>query len=86
VAMAATHGIAHHEAGAASGLLNVSRQIGGAIGLASLVTIASSASQRLGHNHTALVATLHGYHVALLAAAGISLLAAFAALNLRRPA
>jgi predicted MFS family arabinose efflux permease len=39
-------GVAPKDAGAASGLVNVSQQVGGSLGLAILVTVASSAARR----------------------------------------
>ncbi|WP_426592855.1 MFS transporter [Cellulomonas sp. McL0617] len=39
-------GVAPQDAGAASGLVNVSQQVGGSLGLAILVTVASSAARR----------------------------------------
>jgi predicted MFS family arabinose efflux permease len=70
------------DAGLASGLFNTAQQIGGALGLAILATIAATrTSDRLAafgnhvttlEGHTAQVA---GYHVAFLAAAGLMLLA-----------
>lgn len=44
ITLTAVSGIAPHESGAASGLLNVMQQIGGALGLSILVTIYSSAT------------------------------------------
>ena len=44
VTIAATSGVPHEESGVASGLLNTSQQVGGAIGLAVLTGIAASAS------------------------------------------
>ena len=79
--IAATAGIPHHEAGVASGLMNVCRQLGGAVGLAVLVTVSSSVAQH-SHGGNAVDATLHGYHVAFLIAAGVALLCAVAALPL----
>jgi EmrB/QacA subfamily drug resistance transporter len=79
---AATAGIPHHEAGMSSGLLNVSRQIGGAIGLAILVTLASS----LTHNErdtTATLATLSGFRAAFLGTAIACVLTAVAASRVR---
>ena len=82
VTLAGTAGVSPKDAGAAAGLLNTSRQLGGAIGLAVLVTVAATATTRAGGHSTYLDALVHGYHVAFLADAGIMLVAALAALAL----
>jgi MFS family permease len=82
VTMAGTTGVSPRDAGAAAGLLNTSRQLGGAIGLAVLVTVAATATNRASHTSTYLAAVVHGYHVAFLVAAGVMLVAALVALAL----
>ena len=78
----AVSGVKPHETGLASALLNTSQQIGGALGLAVLGTVAISATRSSlaatpGHLNPAAVATAttHGYTQAFTVAAGIALVA-----------
>jgi EmrB/QacA subfamily drug resistance transporter len=86
VTLIATSGIPDGDAGLASGLFNTSQQIGGALGLAVLSTIATSKTtgvlDRLGHRPSSgetANALVDGFHLAwlgsavLLAAAGVLL-------------
>lgn len=67
VSVAATSGVPQDEAGLASGLLNTSQQIGGALGLAILSGVATtSANSAMASG--AQAATVAGYHSALLIA------------------
>jgi EmrB/QacA subfamily drug resistance transporter len=80
----ATAGLDHSQAGLASGLANMSRQLGGAVGLSVLVTVAASVTS---HSHQAggAAATVHGYQVALAVCSAVALAAALVALLLPRP-
>ena len=83
--MSATAGVDPHEAGLASGLLNTSRQVGGAVGLAAMATAAASAtrSHAVGRVVTGAALTT-GYDRAFAIAAGVVI--AGAALALLLPA
>lgn len=72
VAAAATTGVAPHEAGMASGVLNSSRQLGGCIGLAALATVAA---HRTGAT-SGPVALNDGYALGLAVTAVLFVLAA----------
>jgi EmrB/QacA subfamily drug resistance transporter len=77
-------GVRQSDAGVASGLLNTSQQVGGAIGLAVASTIATTftAHYVTGHPGTTAatpVALLHGFQIAFYALAGLAALAAVAA-------
>jgi EmrB/QacA subfamily drug resistance transporter len=80
VTISSLQGIGRSDAGVASGLINTSRQIGGAVGLAAVTAIAASSSGHIGSS----VALDHGYQTALYALTGVGILAAVAAATLLR--
>lgn len=82
VTLTGTTGVAPANAGAAAGLLNTSRHIGGAIGLAVLTTVVATVTSHAFHHSTRLGAVVHGYRVAFLVCAGVMLVAALASLAL----
>jgi len=71
IVAAATIGIDHQHAGLASGLVNMSRQVGGAIGLAILVTVAASDARHSGLSVAAGV--VRGYRTVFVITAAVSL-------------
>ena len=85
ISIAALAGVQASEAGLASGLINTSQQIGGALGIAALSTIATSRTDDAVASGTALPAALvDGFSSAFLAGAVIAGLGIVAALTLIR--
>ena len=82
--LAATSAVGDDRAGLAAGLLNASRQIGGAVLLAALVAVAAAAGAGTAAHRPDAVT--HGYGTAFLVGAGLVALAASLGLGLpRRP-
>jgi EmrB/QacA subfamily drug resistance transporter len=75
--IAATHAVKPEQAGLASGLVNTSRQAGGGIGIALLISLATTYTTHLiGTNHPVPDSLTSGFRLAYIIAAGLCLLAA----------
>lgn len=92
ITIAATSGVSKQESGLASGLLNTSQQIGGAIGLAILAGVASSSTKSYLSDHASQAAAavpaalVHGYHSAFHVGIGFALTASVvAAVLIKQP-
>ncbi|WP_055489076.1 MFS transporter [Streptomyces sp. TP-A0356] len=78
-------GVAKQDAGLAGGLVNTTRQVGGAIGLAVLATLAGSATSHAAAHQAHLEALMAGYRTAFgISAAVLTAAALLAALLTRR--
>jgi EmrB/QacA subfamily drug resistance transporter len=85
ISIAALAGVRASEAGLASGLFNTSQQIGGALGIAALSTIATSHTGSAIAAGTAVPSALvDGFTAAFIAGAGIAAVGIVAALTLIR--
>jgi MFS family permease len=85
ISIAALAGVQDAEAGLASGLINTSQQIGGALGIAALSTIATSQTENALSAGSALpVALVDGFTAAFVAGVVIAGLGVVAALTLIR--
>ncbi|GHJ40682.1 MFS transporter [Streptomyces sp. TS71-3] len=79
--VAATTGVAPRNAGVASGLINMCRQLGAALGLAALVTVAATVTRN--SSATGSAATVDGYRIAFYAIATMSIVTALLSLLLK---
>ena len=83
ISIAALAGVESAEAGLASGLINTSQQIGGALGIAALSTIATSrADDALAGGATQSAALVTGFHASFFAAVVVAGLGIVVALTL----
>jgi MFS family permease len=86
ILLAAMSGVAPTEAGLASGVVNTSFMMGGALGLAVLASLAASRTERLeASGESALAALNGGYHLAYVVGAVFVAAAAAVAVLLLRP-
>jgi EmrB/QacA subfamily drug resistance transporter len=91
VTIASLTGVERSDAGVASGLINTSRQIGGAIGIAAISAVAATSTSHYVDAHAAVTATSgialdHGFQTALYVLTGLLVLGALIAVSLLRPA
>jgi EmrB/QacA subfamily drug resistance transporter len=90
VTIASLAGVERADAGVASGLVNTSRQIGGAIGLAAISTIAASATSSYADAHglavSSAAATVDGFHTSFVVLGSLLVAAIVVAGIFLRPA
>jgi EmrB/QacA subfamily drug resistance transporter len=90
VTIASLAGVERADAGVASGLVNTSRQIGGAIGLAAISTIAASAASSYANAHgvsaSSAAATVSGFQTSFVVLGGLLVAAFVVAAVFLRPA
>jgi MFS family permease len=85
ISIAALAGVKDSEAGLASGLINTSQQIGGALGIAALSAVATSATDSAVASGTALpVALTDGFEAAFIGGAIVAAIGVVASLVLIR--
>ncbi|TDD95645.1 MFS transporter [Actinomadura rubrisoli] len=84
VTIAATAGASADESGLASGLINTTQQIGGALGLAAVVAVSTAATKDAfsGGERVPSVALNEGFQAGMLTSAGMAIAAGLAALLL----
>ena len=81
--IAATQGAKQGQAGLASGLVNTSRQAGGGLGIAILITLATAHSSHLiGHGQAVPQALTNGFRLGYLVGAGLTAAAALVTIAL----
>jgi EmrB/QacA subfamily drug resistance transporter len=76
VTIAALAGVPTRDAGIASGLVNTARQVGGAVGLAGVTTIATIYSAHRSATESVAVGATHGFRVAFVTLAVLSVVGA----------
>jgi sugar phosphate permease len=90
VTIASLTGVQRSDAGVASGLINTSRQIGGAVALAAVSAVAATSSGNFAAAHgvaaSSAAALDHGFQTALYALTALLALGAVIAFTLVRPA
>src|SRR3989441_8901589 len=90
VTIASLTGVERSDAGVASGLVNTSRQIGGAIGLAAASAVATTATSHYVSAHAVAAssgpALDHGLQTGLYVLIGLLVAGALVAVSLLRPA
>ena len=87
VTIASLTGVERSDAGVASGLINTSRQIGGAIGLAAVSAVAATSTSHYAQAHAAVTASSsvaldHGFQTGLYVLTGLLVIGALIAVAL----